>query len=78
MDTTQLFMEKENWYEVTDTILAKGNEQYITIGNFYDDKRTRYKPLGLEGLSRVQQARVKENQMAYYFIDLVSVTKIQE
>lgn len=78
MDTTQIFMEKENWYEVSDTIQAGGNEQYITIGNFYDDKHTRYKNLGMEGLSRVQQNRIKESQMAYYFIDLVSVVRVDK
>jgi len=76
MDTARIITEKDDWFEIADTIQAKGNEQYITIGNFYNDKKTSYKTLGLDGISRVQQARIKENQMAYYFIDMVSVIKI--
>jgi OmpA-OmpF porin, OOP family len=78
VDTTQMFMEKENWYEMADTFQAKGNEQYMTIGNFYDDKHTWFKPINLAGLSRLQQAKIKESKLAYYYIDLVSVSKIQK
>jgi hypothetical protein len=76
MDSVRMVTEKETWFEVVDTIQAKGNEQYMTIGNFYNDKQTRYEPLSLAGLSKIQQAKVTESQMAYYYIDWVSVTRI--
>ncbi len=78
MDSTKILTERQNWFAVSDTFLSNGNEQYITIGNFYDDKRTRYKTLNLEGISKVQQARIADNRIAYYFIDLVSVIKIDK
>jgi len=76
MDTTNIQTEKQAWFMVSDTIQAKGNEQYITIGNFYNDRKTRYTTLDVSGVSKVQQARIAQNKLAYYYIDLVSVVKV--
>ncbi|MCK5170146.1 MAG: hypothetical protein KAQ75_09710, partial [Bacteroidales bacterium] len=44
-DSINYNTEKDIWYEVVDTLLAKGGEKYLTIGNFYSDKNTKYEVL---------------------------------
>jgi len=53
------------WTLISGTYLASGNEQYLTIGNFYNDDLTEsvsINPLGAIG-------------EAYYYIDQVNVTQ---
>lgn len=76
IDSTLILTEKQNWFAFIDTFKAKGNESYMTIGNFYNDKKTNYKTLDVFGISKVQQTRIAANKIAYYYIDLVSVVKI--
>lgn len=77
-DSIDIKTEKQSWFMVTDTIEAKGNEQYLTIGNFYNDHHTQYRTLDTNGISKVQQSRIAQNKLAYYYIDLVSVVKINK
>jgi OmpA-OmpF porin, OOP family len=73
MDTTVILTEHHQWFAVTGIYKALGGEQYITIGNFYNDNETRYKALDLAGIGSVLRSRIVWNQVAYYYIDMVSV-----
>lgn len=77
-DSIAIQTEKQAWFMVTDTVEAKGNEQYLTIGNFYNDHRTKYQTLDTNGISKVQQSRIAQNKLAYYYIDVVSVVKVSK
>ncbi|MBU2996987.1 OmpA family protein [Cellulophaga baltica] len=57
--------DSEEWVEVSTTIMAKGNESYLTLGNFNCDKNT-FK----------QEVKKASRKSAYYFIDMVSVSMI--
>lgn len=75
MDTT-LVIETQQWHSAETIFKARGGEKYITIGNFFDDVHTSYKNLDLKGLTSFMQSKIVQNQMAYYYIDLVSVEEI--
>ena len=68
--------ERNIWHELLDTIKSKGDEQYITIGNFYDDKHTDHERLDISQFNIPLQDHIKKNGIAYYYIDMVSVTPI--
>jgi len=68
-----IFTDKNYWYTLTDTIVAKGGEKYITIGNFFDDLNTSFELLDISDLSPAIKKRVLENKIAYYYIDLIKV-----
>ena len=72
-DSSSIFEETAQWVSVSGTFRAKGGEQYMTIGNFYDDLNTTYKPMNLEGMGTILQARIHSDQIAYFYIDNVSV-----
>jgi OmpA-OmpF porin, OOP family len=76
MDTTVILTELHHWFAVTGTYKARGGEQYITIGNFYNDNETRYKPLDLTGIGSILQSKIIQNQVAYYYIDMVSIYQL--
>lgn len=73
-----IFTDKNYWYALTDTIVAKGGEKYITIGNFFDDLNTAYKLLDNSDLSPAIKKRVLENKIAYYYIDFVSILFVED
>jgi hypothetical protein len=75
MDTSLINTERDNWHEVTGTYLAVGGEEYITIGNFYDDRATKYKIMDTSDLGKFMQYKIKKINRAYYYIDMVSVCK---
>lgn len=52
----------EEWTEVSTTIIAKGNERFLTIGNFKSNEST-----------NIQIVKKAPRKSAYYFIDMVSV-----
>ncbi|MCZ8091637.1 T9SS type A sorting domain-containing protein [Flavobacterium sp.] len=57
--------DTSGWTLISGTYIATGNEQFLTIGNFYDDNSTQIvniNPIGSTGA-------------AYYYIDQVSVTQ---
>lgn len=75
LDSLTLVTEND-WFCISGIYKAAGGEEYITIGNFYNDKRTSYKQLELTGMSVIKKQQLKQNQQAYYYIDLVSVVEI--
>ena len=68
--------ERDIWYEVADTFLAQGGERYITIGNFYNDSETDYYKLDISEFNGPLQTNIKNNGIAYYFIDMISVKEL--
>ncbi len=60
------FGNKAGWTQVSTTITAKGNEQYLIIGNFRDDVKSQ-----INSVKGVKSA-------AYYYLDMVSVTQLPE
>ena len=65
------------WYEVADTIIAKGNETYLTIGNFYNDQATNYFIVDHSGVPSTRLERIYEDAFAYYYIDNVKVIQLK-
>lgn len=67
------FLEQRDWIEITCLYKAMGGEQYISIGNFLDDKTTEFKAVepSSDNLS-------KHVDFAYYYIDDVCVTDVQK
>jgi OmpA-OmpF porin, OOP family len=78
IDTSAIFAENAQWISVSGTFRAKGGEQYMTLGNFCDDLHTTYKPMNLEGLGTILQTRIHSDQIAYFYIDNVSVLPVEE
>jgi len=77
MDTSVIVTDRDQWIEVSGTYVAKGGESYITIGNFYNDRITKYKVLNLPDINKFMKDKIKHMKIAYYYIDLVSVTKVE-
>lgn len=75
-DTIISEMISGTWYEVADTIIASGNEQYLTIGNFYIDSDTKYYILDHSIVPNSRLERIYQDAFAYYYIDNVSVRPI--
>jgi hypothetical protein len=75
IDTTAIDYETDKWFQFKGSYKAKGGEKYLTIGNFYDDRHTAFKPCDLTGVSEVKQIKIRSEKIAYYYIDMVSVTK---
>ena len=75
-ETNIIKSTKDVWFEVVDTLTADGGEQFITIGNFYSSKETKFKTLDITELRNTLKERIKENRIAYYYIDDVSVTQL--
>lgn len=78
LDTNKTYHERDYWYQVCDTFRAQGNEQFITIGNFYDDCHTSVEKLDYSIYRGTIQQTIQENKLAYYYIDVVSVTQVSE
>ena len=78
MDSSLIITERDNWHEVTGTYLAVGGEEYITIGNFYNDRGTKYKIMDSSDLSTFLQNKIRKNKLAYYYVDMVSVCKMED
>jgi outer membrane protein OmpA-like peptidoglycan-associated protein len=56
------------WYKICGTYVAKGGEQYITIGNFESNAKTSNEPF-----KQPKQSKATAIQAAYYYIDNVIV-----
>lgn len=69
--TGNFIIDKTNWVLVADTFVASGGEQFITIGNFYDDTQTPVTNAPPSGLCVYPQVN-----MAYYYVDSVSVEEM--
>lgn len=71
-----VFTETNIWHELSDTIKANGGESYITIGNFFDDKDTKFEKLDISQFNLPLQHNIEKNGLAYYYIDMISVEEI--
>lgn len=77
-DTSFINSTKDMWVEVSDTFIAQGGEKYLTIGNFFIDTNTQYITLNTSNIRKTLRNTIAENKIAYYYIDLVSVTLIKD
>ena len=75
-ETNFINTKKDTWFEVIDTLTADGGEKFITIGNFYSTRETQFETLDVSDLRNTLKERIKENRLAYYYIDDVSVTPL--
>lgn len=57
-----------NWFPVCASYTATGKEEYITIGNFFNNKDTKY-----EKLKKLAGTTGSQLPVAYYYIDQVEV-----
>ncbi len=76
VDTGNIYNDRDNWYQVCDTFRSSGDEQFITIGNFFDDYHTRIEKLDISIYRGTIQQSINENKLAYYYIDYVTVTPV--
>jgi hypothetical protein len=77
-DTNFINTTRDVWFEYSDTLLAKGEEKYLTIGNFYDDKNTHHLTLDLSEIRKSLRKVIAQQKIAYYYIDMISVIMIKE
>lgn len=75
-DTLEINSEINVWYLFKSNYRAMGGEKFLTIGNFYDDNHTKFKACDLTGLSAVKKSKVIGEQISYYYIDSVSVVRM--
>jgi len=67
-DSLFIINDKKNWIHIAANFIAKGEEQFMTIGNFYDDIYTEKK------YQKVSNFNVPTwSEGAYYYIENVSV-----
>ena len=72
-EENKIFKSRYKWEKICGIYQADGKEKYITIGNFYNNKDTKYeKLLKPKDLNGVQIAE------AYYYIDKVEVRLIED
>ncbi len=76
MDTACFEYEKEIWYEWADTLTASGGEEYLTLGNFHEDKNTPYRETRISQYKGFRQRVIRENGLAYLFVDRISVEQV--
>ena len=76
-NTSFINTTKDIWFEVSDTLIARGGEKYLTIGNFYIDTNTQYLILDISDIRKSLHKTIKDNKIAYYYIDMVSVTIVK-
>jgi outer membrane protein OmpA-like peptidoglycan-associated protein len=65
--------QSDGWWEFCAKYAARGDEQYITIGNFSSDGSTQTETLELPE----KYTEAGPIKMAYYYIDMVKITEIQ-
>lgn len=64
----KVYNARYNWEPICATYKASGKEQFITIGNFYNNKETKY-----EKLKKLASMRATQIPTAYYYIDQIEV-----
>lgn len=76
IDTSALYCTPGEWTQFCDTFRAHGGENYLTIGNFYKDSKTAFVKNDVSMSSIDLQRKIKINQVAYYYIDNISIQKV--
>lgn len=69
--TNKKFDARFEWEPVCGVYTAKGKEKYLIIGNFKDNRETKYAKL-----KKLKDTRGTQLAYAYYYVDDVSVTKV--
>lgn len=64
----RIYNERYNWIPVCATYTASGKEEFITVGNFYNNKETAY-----EKLKQLANFSGTQTPEAYYYIDQIEV-----
>jgi OmpA-OmpF porin, OOP family len=64
-------LNSEEWILVSGIYKAEGGEEYLTIGNFYDDKKTKVKR------RKVDLPDGTAWEHAYYFIDDIKISSVK-
>ena len=62
MQSQEYLDDTDSWVEISTHIMAKGDEQFLTIGNFSNNEDT-----------FTQVVKKTSRKSSYYFIDMVSV-----
>jgi len=78
IDSIVVFSTPGIWTEFADTFRARGGEQYLTIGNFFNDSETHYLENDISNLNSSLQKVILTNQLAYYYIDDVRVELVNK
>ena len=68
-DFGSIIKDTVNWVQISEKFKANGDEQFLTIGNFFSDENTLYEIL---------DTSIIHAKFAYYFIDDVSVYECEE
>lgn len=71
VNPTQVVSDTSAWTLVSTVYMATGNEQYVTIGNFYDNVNTHIDTLGSS-----TSPCVLASAAAFYYIDSVTVALV--
>ena len=68
-------IETTDWYLIEGEYIAKGNEKYVTIGNFVKNikKELKFRP-DVEINNKTIRKRIKKVREAYYYLDDISIT----
>jgi outer membrane protein OmpA-like peptidoglycan-associated protein len=69
----KVYNARYNWEPVCAIYKASGKESYLTIGNFYNNKETKY-----EKLKKMDGFTATQIPSAYYYIDQVEVYLIED
>lgn len=78
LDSNIIIDTKDAWIEFCGAYKAKGGERFMTLGNFYSDTKTRAFDFKEERGMSTNATPSKIENFAYYFIDMVSVEKMNE
>ncbi len=71
-DTSIFYADSVNWMKINGIYIANGGEEYLTIGNFYDNKHTDTLHLVKSNILPIGAF------VSYYYIDDVSLYEITE
>ena len=70
--SNKVYNNRYNWETVCGIFRANGKEKYITIGNFYNNKDTKY-----EKLKKLANFQSTQRPEAYYYVDNIEVFMIE-
>lgn len=80
VNASRQYLDQINqWMKISGEYIAKGDEKYLCIGNFYPDERCRFKKFKKNGNhhnSKQEKWNLKEGELAaYYYIDDVTLVE---